>query len=171
MSQSAKGNASQEVLATARRGRAAAAGEDALGAGKSALARAGFSDPALVLRWPEIAGAEVARIASPLKLQDDDSGAVLTLKCDPGAIVFLQHQTRALIERLNAYLGQDRIARVKFVRGQFDIALEPSPHPSPRRGEEKSRAESGKSKLSIALDRLAKVRALARNGRQTRPPD
>src|SRR5436305_4068942 len=43
------------------------------------FARAGFRDPALVLRWAEIAGPEVARICQPVKLSEG-VGGVLTLK-------------------------------------------------------------------------------------------
>ena len=39
-------------------------------AGRAAFARAGFSDPTLVLRWAEIAGPEIARIARPLKFSE-----------------------------------------------------------------------------------------------------
>jgi len=159
MSQSAKRSASQGVSPTYRRGRAAAAGENALLAGMPAFARAGFSDPSLVLRWHVIAGSEIARIASPLKLQDGDGGAVLTLGCDPGAAVFLQHQTRALIERLNAYLGNGKIARVKFVPTRVDPLPEYPPHPRLRHTD--SPIESENVTLSRALERLARMRAAA----------
>src|SRR6185436_7962479 len=129
MSQSAKRNASQEISLSARRGRAAAAGDDALRLAVAALARAGFSDANLVLRWQEIAGIEAARIARPLKLQEGPTGAVLTVACDPGAIVFLQHETRALLERLNGYLGHGRIARLKLVPARLDSSASPPPHP------------------------------------------
>ena len=36
----------------------------------AAFARAGFTDPTLVLRWSEIAGPEVARLAQPLKFAE-----------------------------------------------------------------------------------------------------
>src|SRR3954464_12834869 len=112
MSQSAKRKAAQETSGrVARHGWARAAGEGVLGEATAGFARAGFSDATLLIRWSEIVGPHIARIALPLRWQDGPDGAVLTVKCEPGATVLLQHQTRALIERLNAYLGQGRIVR------------------------------------------------------------
>ena len=68
-----------------RRGWVQPVGGDAQGAASAAFARAGFSDPTLVLRWREIAGPEVARLAQPMKL----SGDILTLRATPGAALFL----------------------------------------------------------------------------------
>ena len=118
---SAKERRGQEGSA-ARRGWARAASEDAIPLTASAFARAGFSDSSLVLRWAEIVGADVARVARPVKLQSDREGAVLTLKCEPGAAVLLQHETRRLLQRLNAYLGANRVARLKLVSGELGSA-------------------------------------------------
>ena len=81
------------------------------------LKRAGFRDPALVLRWEDIAGPEVARLARPIKLSEGASGGVLTLKAEPGAALFLQHESRALCGRINDYLGRNAVTRLRFVQG------------------------------------------------------
>jgi hypothetical protein len=160
MSQSAKGTASQEVFASARRNRAGAAGADAFGHAANAMARAGFTDASLVLRWPAIVGAEVARIAVPVKLQEGMDGAVLTLRCDPGAAVFLQHQTRPIVDRVNAYLGGRRVARIRLVAGAVASAPEPSPHPL--RSKAIARDGEASANLGNALNRLARLRASLR---------
>ena len=116
-----------------RRGRALPLANDALAQTAGALKLAGFADPALVLRWEEIAGAEVARVAVPLKLQEGPDGGILTLQSEPGAAVFLQHETRALIERLNGFLGNKRISRIRFVPAQLGDMPEPPSHPSIKR--------------------------------------
>jgi hypothetical protein len=143
----------------ARRGRAAGAGEDALRQGASAFARAGFADPELVLRWPDIAGAEVARVAQPIRLQEDADGGVLTLRCAPGAAVLLQHETRALIARVNAYLGRGRVARLRLVTGPIRppgaLPSHPSPNPS---GDDSEEAAD----LPEALVRLGRRRSNTR---------
>jgi hypothetical protein len=115
----------------------------------------------LLLRWPDIAGAEVARIAEPVRLQDGPEGAVLTLKCESGAAVFLQHQTRMLIDRLNAYLGQGRVARLKFIPGKLSRETALTDHPARgRMAAADSASESGaKADLRAALDRLGRLRA------------
>jgi hypothetical protein len=76
-----------------------------------------------VLRWREIAGADVARIAQPLRIRQGSSGAVLTLRADPAAAVFLQHESRALCARINTYLGRQTVERLRFVPG--DVAAAP----------------------------------------------
>lgn len=100
-----------------RRGWATALGSEATISGQTAFARAGFTDPTLVLRWDEIAGYETAALARPVKLTDGPSGGVLTLKTEPGAALFLQHESRSLCERINAYLGRPAVARLRFVQG------------------------------------------------------
>lgn len=94
-----------------------AVGRDATSTAHLAFARAGFRDPTLILRWEEIAGPEVARLARPLKLSEGASGGVLTLKAEPGAALFLQHETRALCGRINDYLGRNVVAKLRFIQG------------------------------------------------------
>lgn len=144
-----------------RRGRAKGAGEDALAQGAAAFARAGFPDPGMVLRWSEIAGAEVARVSRPVKFQDSADGGVLTLRCAPGAAVLLQHETRSLIARLNGYLGHRRVGRLRFVTGAVPAPPAPAKHPSPDRDQGESPPPAN---LPGALEKLAKRRRSARPG-------
>lgn len=95
----------------------------------AAFARAGFRDPTLVLRWADIVGPEVARFAEPFKLSESPAGGVLTLRAEPAASVFLQHQTRALCERINAFLGRPAVARLRFVHGALAARPERMPRP------------------------------------------
>jgi len=144
-----------------RRGRATALAEEAAPAGQTAFAKAGFTDPTLLLHWDEIAGADTARLTRPLKLTQGPSGGVLTLKAEPGAAVFLQHESRPLCERINAYLGRPAVARLRFVQG----SLKQRPPPPVRR---KAKAPvpstdpalqyQGPDGLKEALVRLAKAR-------------
>ena len=156
MSQSAKSSPSQGPRP--RHGWARAAGETALGEAGTAFARAGFTDAGLVIRWAEIAGPNIARIARPAKWQEGPEGATLTLKCEAGATVLLQHQTRELIERLNAYLGHGRVARLKFLPGRLASLPEPPPHPAPM-------ANPPPEKLALP-DALARLYQLRRRRRK-----
>jgi len=81
--------------------------------------------PTLVLRWGEIVGPEVARLAQPLRFSQSHLGGTLTLRAAPGAALFLAHEKRALAERINAYLGCAAVAQVKFVQGA--LATRPIP--------------------------------------------
>ena len=157
MSRSAKRNERQEGTRTyPRRNWVRGVSETAMDEAGGAFARAGFPDPGLVLRWAEIAGPAVARLARPVKWQEDTAGATLTLKCEAGAAVLLQHQTRELIQRLNAYLGANRIGRLKFVAGEIAQTKEPSDHPS--RAAALAPNSKQAKELARHMDRLAKLR-------------
>jgi hypothetical protein len=136
-------------------------GPDAGTNGATAFARAGFSDPTLVLRWTEIAGPEVARLAQPLKFSDGPSGGTLTLRATPGAALFLAHEKRSLCERINAYLGRPAVSQLKFSQG----ALPPRPPAPPRQKaagplppDDPSRRYEGPEGLARALQALARRR-------------
>lgn len=118
-----------------------------------AFQRAGFVDPGFLLHWPQIAGAHIARVAQPVKWQESPAGAVVTLSCEPGAAVLLQHETRALVEKCNTYLGPGRIARFKFVNGTVSAEAAIPPHPAPE-----SNHSEDKISLSEALEKLRRTR-------------
>jgi len=154
MSQTAKSGPAQERPRFVPKGSwARHAGEKLLEHAAGAFARAGFADATFLLRWPEIAGPHIARVAQPVKWQDGPDGAVLTLKCEAAAAVLLQHQTRAIAERLNAYFGSGRIARIKLKPGELSTPLEPPNHPAPA-------VDTRQEMLSLseALDQLARLR-------------
>jgi hypothetical protein len=144
----------------ARRGRAAPVANDAGPVGAAAFLRAGFTDPSLVLRWAEIAGPEIARIARPLKFSE--AGGVLTLLAEPGAALFLGHDARALAGRINAYLGRPAVTRIKFVQGTLSPIPAPpqlfKPAPAPRHGDPVHNYR-GPETLKNALQSLARWRA------------
>lgn len=142
-----------------RRGRALPVGGDVTLAGRAAFSRAGFGDPTLVLRWTEIAGAQIARIARPLKFSE--ASGVLTLLAEPGAALFLGHDARALAARINAYLGRNAVSRIKFVQGELLAGTEPPhpPEPGPAPGaEDPVHKYQGPEGLKNALQRLARWR-------------
>ena len=76
-------------------------------------------------------GPDIARFAEPLKLSEGPSGGTLTLRAEPAAAVFMQHQTRALCERINAFLGRPAVARLRFVDGADRATPPPEPPPRP----------------------------------------
>jgi len=149
------------AAAPVRRGRASLVGSDVRLAGGAAFARAGFTDPTLVLRWAEIAGPEIARIARPLKFTESASGGVLTLLAEPAAALFLGHDARTLCARINGYLGRDAVARIKFVQGAL-TASKPAPRPvAPRAAaapNDPVHNYSGPEALKNALQSLARWR-------------
>ncbi|MEI9993530.1 MAG: DUF721 domain-containing protein [Rhizomicrobium sp.] len=144
-----------------RRGRAGEVGGDATLAARSIFARHGFTDPTLVLRWTEIAGPETARLARPIKLSEGPAGGILTLKAEPAAALFLQHDSRALCARINAYLGRVAVAKLRFVQGPLAMKLPPPPkRPTPAEppASDPARRWAGPPRLGEALLNLARRR-------------
>ena len=153
------------MLASARRGRADAAGMDALNHASGALARAGFPDATLVLRWTEIAGPELARIVSPVKFQEGPEGGTLTLRCEAGSALFLQHQSRPLIEGLNSYLGAGRISRLRFVPGRIAPPPDVPAHPAAaQKAEPEPESPPGLNEALAALERRRRANPPSRGG-------
>ncbi|MEO8300804.1 MAG: DUF721 domain-containing protein [Rhizomicrobium sp.] len=127
----------------------------------AAFVRAGFSDPTLVLRWNEIAGPEVARLAQPLKFSEGPSGGTLTLRAAPGAALFLAHEKRSLCERINAYLGRAAVSQLKFSQGALPVRPpppKPQKAPGPLPPSDPSRRYQGPDGLAKALQALARRR-------------
>jgi hypothetical protein len=127
------------------------------------FARAGFRDPTLVLRWPEVAGVQVAQVCQPVKLSEGPNGGVLTLKAEPGAAVFLHHESRALCERINAFLGGPAIGRLRFVEGP--LPRRPGPRPGRPIPDSVSPGDpvlgfAGPEPVREALRKLARRRAI-----------
>jgi hypothetical protein len=152
----------QPDLPPTRHARTVAVGTDASLAARAAFVRA---DPTLILRWAEIAGTETARLARPVKLSETPSGGVLTLKAEPAAALFLQHESRTLCARINAYLGRTAITKLRFV--QSSLASPPMP-PAPRKAKEPSASDParrwcGPEPLGLALLGLAGRRARGRS--------
>lgn len=149
-----------------RRNWAGAIASDARANAQTAFARAGFADPTLVLRWEEIAGPETARLAQPIKISEGPSGGVLTLRAEPGAALFLQHETRALTERINAFLGRPAVARLRFVQGPLAArpVVKKRPVPPPPPPSDPAFRFTGPDRVKDALLALARARNKPRTG-------
>jgi hypothetical protein len=146
-----------------RRNWAASVGRDAGASAAAAFVRAGFSDPALVLHWSEIAGTEVARIARPVRFAAKDG--VLTLLAEPAAALFLGHESRALAARINAYLGHPAVTRLKFVQGRLTLPPAPPEPPQPAKkvnSTDPANTYRGPESVKAALQNLARWRAANR---------
>jgi hypothetical protein len=116
------------------------------------VAKQGFGQSALILRWPEIVGERIAALCAPERLQwpprprrkaDDASGgpnapaarssssepATLVLRVEPGFGLDIQHMTPAIIDRINAHLGWRCVSRI--VQRQDATPLTPRVKPRP----------------------------------------
>jgi hypothetical protein len=144
-----------------RRNRAGVIAGDAGPAAMAAFARAGFTDASLVLRWSQIVGPDVARLAQPLRFTSGTQGGTLTLRAAPGAALFLAHEKRSLAERINAYLGRPAVAQIKYVQGALAVRpvqknVEKKRGPLP--ANDPTRGLRGPDGLKQALEALARRR-------------
>jgi hypothetical protein len=147
-----------------RRNRMGVIGVAAGAAAAAAFAKAGFADPTLVLRWSEIVGPDVARLAQPLRFIQGPAGGTLVLRAVPGASLFLAHEKRSLAERINAYLGRAAVAQIRFAQGALP-ARAASKIVEKRRGAlsaaDPVQAYDGPAELKNALEGLARRRNMS----------
>lgn len=150
----------------ARRNRVDTVSRDAPVIGAAAFARMGFSDPALVLRWQEIVGPEIARVARPVRLSEGASGGTLTLRAEPAASTFLQHESRLLCGKINDWLGREAVSKLRFVQGPLVQRPAPKrrgPASAPPRPDDPAHGFEGAERLKAALLRLAAARSVRRD--------
>ena len=88
---------------------------------KSTLGRHGFAHGAIVTKWPEIVGNDMARHTQPEKIvfsRDGVSGGTLHLRCASGALATeIQHLEPQILERINTFFGYKAVVRLKLVQG------------------------------------------------------
>ena len=88
---------------------------------KSMLGRHGFAHGAIVTKWPDIVGNDMARHTQPEKIvfsRDGVSGGVLHLRCDSGALATeIQHLEPQILDRINTFFGYKAVIRVKLIQG------------------------------------------------------
>ncbi len=81
--------------------------------------RFGAGPETLQARWREIVGENLAARTEPVKLSRPrhGAGAVLELKVDGPAATLIQHQAPELLMRVNLFLGQGSVDRLRIVQG------------------------------------------------------
>ena len=100
------------------------------------LARQGFASTELVTRWPEIAGAEIAAHAEPIKISwprgpraDAAEPATLLLRVEGPTALEIQHLSGVILERVNRFFGWRAVG--KIVLRQAPLARRPRPPAAP----------------------------------------
>ena len=70
-------------------------------------------------RWREIAGEVLALRTEPVKLiKSRTGGATLELKVDGPAAALIQHQAPEVLARVNLFLGEGSVAKLRIVQGR-----------------------------------------------------
>lgn len=82
-------------------------------------AKFGQGPGALIARWREIVGPEIARRTEPVKLTKGRNGAPSSLEirvAGPSAAI-IQHQAHEILARVNLFLGADAVQKLRVVQG------------------------------------------------------
>jgi hypothetical protein len=128
--------------------------------------RFGQGSGALMARWREIVGADVARRTEPVKLVRGRNGGPSSLEirvAGPSAAL-IQHQAHEILARVNLFLGADAVQKLRIVQGP--LRAQPEPPPVRRRAAPLDAAQEASlaASLSEAPDGPLK-QALMRLGR------
>ena len=130
-----------------------------------AYAKQGFAARELVTRWAEIAGADIARHAEPLKMQwprpvegQPQEPATLVLRVEGPAALEIQHKSDVLLERVNRFFGWHAVGRLALRQAPLSRRDRPARTraPDPKEVEEVAKTLSGveDEALKDALARL-----------------
>jgi hypothetical protein len=99
-----------------------------------AYAKQGFAARELVTRWAEIAGADVARHAEPLKMQwprpvegQPQEPATLVLRVEGPAAIEIQHKSDVILERVNRFFGWSAVGRLALRQAPLSRREGPAP--------------------------------------------
>lgn len=97
--------------------------------------RFGQGPGVLAARWREIVGETLARRTEPVKLsrpRAGGGGGVLEIRVDGPAAALIQHQGPEILARVNLFMGEGAVARLRIVQGPVR-KVEQGPRPSRRR--------------------------------------
>lgn len=152
---------------------------------RSVSEKRGMVETRLLTHWAEIAGADIAAIARPVRVSyaRDGFGATLTVLTEGAHAPEIQMQLPALRERVNACYGYSAISRIKVTQTSatgFGEAAQPfegpSPEPVPRLSTDDTARVSravdkiGNTGLKEALELLGQnivARAIAQNRKES----
>src|SRR5262245_5539125 len=131
-----------------------------------AYAKQGFAARELVTRWTEIAGADIARHAEPLKMQwprpvegQPQEPATLVLRVEGPAALEIQHKSDVILERVNRFFGWHAVGRLAL--RQAPLSRRDSPA---RPGPPDAKAVEAEAKSLSAVEDDDLRAALARLG-------
>lgn len=131
---------------------------------------------ALEPRWREIVGDRLARVTRPQKLTKGkgDQPGVLELRVAGAAALLVQHQSEEILSRVNLFLGQDAVGRLRIAQGPVKPLAEPAqrpkavrkPPPLPAAAEAELAASiaDAPDELKAALARLGRAAMSRPNG-------
>src|ERR1700731_1218463 len=137
-----------------------------------AYAKQGFAARALVTRWGEIAGSEVAAHSEPLKIQwprpvegQPQEPATLVLRVEGPMALEIQHSSEVILQRVNRFFGWSAVGRLALRQAPLS-RREPPSRPRPPDAKAVAEIEGTLSSVEDAELRAALARlgaAIKRN--------
>ncbi len=130
------------------------------------LGKDGTAAAQLLAEWPAVIGAEIARIAQPLRLsfpRGERRHGVLRLRVASGAALEIQHREPQLIARINTFFGYPAVARLAIIQGPPPLPDLPKPPiPRPLAAPEERALEArlrhvADPELRVVLERLGRA--------------
>jgi len=135
--------------------------------------RFGQGPGALMARWQEVVGPEIARRTEPVKLLKGRNGgpSSLEIRVAGPAAAIIQHQAHDILARVNLFLGKDAVQKLRIVQGPLRPGIEPAAarrRPVPLDAAQEQAladglAEAPEGRLKAALLKLGRG-VLRRNG-------
>ncbi len=83
------------------------------------VSKAGFGSAAILSEWRDIVGGALGertrpeKIVWPRQTEDQPKPATLVVRAEGGDALEIQHMTREIIDRINAFFGWPAVAKVK----------------------------------------------------------
>ena len=134
------------------------AGRALTGLVKSLDERFGKGADGLKARWREIAGETLAARTEPVKLVKGrgGQGGVLEIKVDGPAAALIQHQAPEVLARVNLFLGEGHVAKLRIVQGRI------KPPPADAQAQRAAKARRKKAQPLDAAEEAALEQGLAK---------
>ncbi len=128
---------------------------------RTALGKRGFNDAAIIARWPEIVGADLATFACPLQIKyprgRNDAATLVLRVSSSAAAAMLQLKTPQIVARVNGFFGYAAVSRLEASHGplpQRPPKAKPTPDPAPDAVVEAATANVASEDLRNALRKL-----------------
>ncbi|MBV8682437.1 MAG: DUF721 domain-containing protein [Caulobacteraceae bacterium] len=145
---------------------------------KQLEARFGQGVDGLKARWTEIVGEVLARRTEPVKLTKARGGgaASLEIRVEGAAATLIQHQAADILARVNLFLGEGAVERLRIVQGPLRGVAPSRQRPAPRHvpppeAPLDAAAEAALAQEMIAVPEGPLRAALTRLGRAVRRRD
>ncbi|MEM9725198.1 MAG: DciA family protein [Pseudomonadota bacterium] len=99
---------------------------------RAAAGKRGIAEARLITHWPEIIGAELARVSRPIRVKPPRGlalGGVLVLAVDGARASEVEHAIPVLIERVNAHYGYGAVLDVQLTQATTGGFYDPEAGP------------------------------------------